>query len=279
MSKFDFHVHCYPEYLAGRALAAMAADADTQTNGTWDDQLRYMGRHNCSHCAVLNMATSPHSMHKVNMFALEIVRPGQMIMGSVHPKAENAIEELEWLYEQGIRGIKLHTGYQHFDFDDPANFPIYRRIGELGMITSIHCGPFFEDKEHLVWPSTVARAIEQFQGAPFVCAHMGGVSPDHPEFSILRDMPVYVDTALAPHLMTKEQFGRAVQELGVGRVLYGTDMPWENPEKLTDWIDEALAAYPEIHRGRIYYRNAMALCRKLMPERQNWWIEDDYIFQ
>lgn len=274
MSKFDFHVHCFPEKLAGRALSSVPSAASTaRSDATWEGQLRYMASSDCRRCAVLNIAVTPRSMHNVNLFAVEINRPGQLVLGSVHPMAENALEELDWLYEQGIRGIKLHTGYQQYDFDDPAAFPVYRRIGELGMLTLVHCGPFFKTNDRVIWPSTMARAVEQFRGTPFVAAHMGGVSVDHPEYPILKDLPIYVDTALSPLRMTQEQFARSVEELGVDRVLFGTDMPWQDPEKLAHWIDEALKDKPQSWRDKIYYENAMALCRKLLPDQQQWWTE------
>lgn len=275
MAVFDFHVHCFPAFLAERAVASMSGVAGPQTDGTWEGQLQYMAGHGIRRCTVLNMATTPASMHNVNLFAVESMRPGYAVFGSVHPQAENAIEELEWLYQSGIRGVKLHTGYQRFRLDDPVYFPLYRRIGELGMATVVHCGPFFKDRENLVFPSVVARVIDCFQGAPFVCAHMGGIHVDHPEFSILRDMPVYVDTALSPRLMKQERFLRAVQELGEKRVLFGTDMPWEDPERLIQWIDAALLPDPAIHAEALYYDNAVKLCEQLLPEECCRWQEQD----
>lgn len=275
MVKFDFHVHCYPRHLAKKAMSAVPTGADAQTDATWEGQLEFMKNSDFKRAAILNIAASPHSMHSVNSFALEINRPDQLIMGSVHPMAEDALAELDRLYENGIRGIKLHTGYQQYDFDDPAAFPVYRRIGELGMVTLIHCGPFFKASNWIVWPGTLARAIDQFRGAPFVAAHMGGVRPDHPEFGLLKDMPVYVDTALASIRMDQEQFAMAVEELGVDRVLYGTDMPWQDPRKLVAWIEEALADKPQEYREKIFYHNAMKLCRKLMPEHLELWMDDE----
>lgn len=278
MSTFDFHVHCYPELLARKALQAMTIFTSSfQTDGTWDRQWEYMARHDVPHCTVLNVATRPKTMHNVNLYALESMLPNQLIFGSVHPQAENAIEELEWLYAQGIRGVKLHTGYQVFNFDDPAYFPLYRRIGELGMATSIHCGPFFEDRDHLVYPSVVARAIDQFQGAPFICAHMGGIHPDHPDFKLLCDMPVYVDTALASHMMNQEQFYQFVMEFGNERILFGTDMPWENPEDLIKWMRPVIMNTDDINADMIYYDNAMELCRKLVPEQWAQWKKNDVV--
>lgn len=274
MPKFDFHVHCYPRHLARRAVSAVPTGADAQTDATWEGQLKFMAETEFKHAAILNIAASPHSMHSVNSFALEITRPDQLVFGSVHPFAENALEELDWLYENGIRGIKLHTGYQQYEFDDPAAFPVYRRIGELGMVTLIHCGPFFKNRDHVIWPQTIARAIDQFKGAPFVAAHMGGVKPDHPDFALVKEMPVYVDTALASIRMNQEQFAYAVEELGVDRVLYGTDMPWQDPRKLVAWIDEALASKPQEYRDKIYCRNAMELCRKLMPENSFFCLDE-----
>lgn len=277
MSTFDFHAHCFPEFLAKRAVTAIPFITQSQGDGTWDDLLALMKRHDVPHCVGLNMATRPNTMHKVNLFAVSSMRPGHAVFGSVHPDAPDAIAELEWLYEQGIRGVKLHTGYQVFDFDNPRYFDIYRKIGELGMATTIHCGPFLDTTEHLVYPGVVAKAIDCFDGAPFVCAHMGGVDPDHPEFELLKSLPVYVDTALAHRMMTREQFARFVVEFGNDRVLFGTDMPWENPETLIRWMNPVFREHPEINARAIFYDNAMELCSRIAPEKWARWRENDFV--
>lgn len=53
-------------------------------------------------------------------------------------------------------------------------------------------------------------------------------------------MPVYADTAPAPLLMSQEQLLRFVKEFGSERILFGTDMPWENPEEQIRWMNPVI---------------------------------------
>ena len=52
--------------------------------------------------------------------------------------------------------------------DEPCCEPIFRKIGELGMMTVIHGGRSIRTKEFPVLPRAVARYIDCFQGAPVV---------------------------------------------------------------------------------------------------------------
>ncbi len=125
------------------------------------------------------------------------------------------------------------------------------------MITLVHCGPSAKSNAHLVWPSTVARAIEAFNGAPFICAHMGGINYMHPEFAVLQELPVFVDTALATRYMNSEQFAQMVSLLGVHRVLFGSDLPWGDYAETMDLVEHA--PLTEEEKRAILFGNAYNL--------------------
>lgn len=224
----DFHVHCFPDALAPRAVGSVKDRTDNGMDGTLDSQKRWMARQKISYSVILNMASRPDAMDNVNRFALSCAAPGLIPFGSVHPDAANAIETVEELHHLGIRGIKFHTAHQRFQFDNDAYRPLYRRIGALGLITLVHCGVSSRSPDYQVYPVHVARVIDCFQGAPFVAAHMGGITPTHPEFKLLTELPVYVDTALMERRITPAGLNEAVNILGVQRVLFGSDLPWGN---------------------------------------------------
>lgn len=116
-------------------------------------------------------------MHHVNDFAVSVNgMAGKVIsFASIHPHAPDAAEEVERLYSLGIRGIKFQPIRQGFFMDEPCCEPIFRKIGELGMMTVIHGGRSIRTKEFPVLPRTVARYIDCFQGAPVVLSHLGGM--------------------------------------------------------------------------------------------------------
>ena len=256
----DFHVHCYPAFLAKRAVDSVKENY-YQVDGTLDTQREWMRQHHVEKSVLLNMATRPDTMANVNRFAAQSTCEEFIPFGSVHPAAKNALQEVEYLYQQGIRGIKFHTGHQNFDFDDTKNTPLYRKIGSLGMATIVHCGDSAKSPNHLVLPHTVARVIDAFQGAPFICAHMGGIDMNSHELDLLKQMPVLVDTALAIRRMEAKEFGLMVRELGVERVLFGSDHPWGDFFRTRDMVENSDLTATE--KKEIFYGNAVSLLNRI----------------
>lgn len=259
----DFHVHCFPESLAKRAVDSVPFASGHKLSGTLKGQLDFMERTGMKGCALLHMASRPDTQRNVNMFARSTMGPGRFVFGSVHPAAEDAAGQVHWLYDQGIRGIKFHTGHQDFDFDDPAWVPLYREIGRLGMAVLVHCGASAKSSRHLVWPHTVARVIDAFAGAPVICAHMGGVSPGQEAFSLLCSLPVYVDTALTPRMMDAKTLAQAVEGLGCGRVLFGSDLPWADFSQTLKLVQEAASHAPYLDWDAVARKNAEHLAQCL----------------
>ena len=163
------------------------------------------------------------------------------------------------MYEQGLRGVKFHTAHQLFNFDDPKYLPLYRHIGELGMVTLVHCGFSVRSADYPVWPDTVARVIEAFDGAPFIAAHMGGINGDDPRFELLRQMPVLVDTAMIRRRATPAELADLSAALGMERVLFGSDLPWASWQEAYGAVTEAAACRPDFDLEAVLWRNAQAL--------------------
>lgn len=260
---FDFHAHCFPPALAQKAVDAVKNNNPNKLGGTLAAQQDFMAARGVSGCALLHMATRPQTMHKVNAFALSTFGPDRFVFGSVHPDAPDALQELDWLWEHGFRAVKFHTGHQQFAFDDPKYLPLYRRIGAMGMLTLVHCGPSVKSSRNLVYPETVASVIEAFGGAPFICAHMGGLEGRSWDLSLLQQLPVYVDTALADRWMTPELLAEEILTLGSHRVLFGTDLPWASFDSVLALVREAAALAPGIDLQAILESNARSLIRSL----------------
>jgi len=250
----DAHVHCFPDRLARRAVGSVAMSAGPEADGTLRGELLRQKKYGICKSVLLHMASRPDTMESVDRFALDSRGETFCALGSVHPFAPDAMEMVERLHAQGVPGVKFHTGHQRFDLDDPRCRPLYRRIGALGMAVVVHCGSSVRSPDHWVWPETVARVIDCFQGAPLVCAHMGGGSLDEKQMDLLCSLPVYVDTALMAERMPAEEFSRRVCRIGADRVLFGTDAPWGRTGDAIRLIRDAVSSWEE--RRAIFSGNA-----------------------
>lgn len=175
----DAHTHCFPDALAPRALSKTDLYGGVyETDATISGQIRLAEKEGLRKVVVLHVANRPDSMHHVNDFAVSVNgMAGKVIsFASIHPHAPDAAEEVERLYSLGIRGIKFQPIRQGFFMDEPCCEPIFRKIGELGMMTVNPRRPL-HSHEGISRPAaaTVARYIDCFQGAPVVLSHLGGM--------------------------------------------------------------------------------------------------------
>ena len=140
----DFHTHCFPDKIAEKAIEILRKRSGITRpfhNGTVNGLLALQKGDGVDYSVVLNIATNPHQQESVNNFAIFLKNVDGIIpFGSVHPDSPDALNELERLAANGIKGVKLHPDYQGFFVNDEKLFPIYEKIASLGMITLFHCG-------------------------------------------------------------------------------------------------------------------------------------------
>ena len=89
---------------------------------------------------ILPIATKPAQQSIINSWAKEIMNERVYAYGSVHPDAEDALDELEHIKQSGLFGVKLHPEYQLFYPDDEKLFPIYEKACELKLPVVFHGG-------------------------------------------------------------------------------------------------------------------------------------------
>ncbi len=260
----DFHTHAFADALAPRAIASLSTASGGSipcTDGTTAGLLRCMDSQQVDHSVLLTIATKPKQQTRINDWTAEQNRqyPNRITaFGSVHPDAPDVMEELERIHSLGLKGIKLHPEYQHFDVDEPRMLPIYRKIASLGLITVLHAGQdiaFMPPAK--ASPAQLARALSAFDGAPVVAAHFGGYIQWDQVYEKLCTLPVYLDTSFCfgriPHPLAQG----IVEKHGTDHILFGTDLPWSDARterRLIESLD--LSA---VDREKIFFRNAARL--------------------
>lgn len=227
----DFHTHCFPDALASRAIAQLSYAAGglfPYTDGTADGLRERMRQEGVDYAAVMNIATNPHQMHKVNDFAASLAGADSRLIpfGSVHPDAPDALDEVDRIASMGLRGIKFHPEYQGFYVDEERMRPLYRKISEKGLIVLFHagCDLGFASPYHGM-PENMARAL-RWLDTPVVAAHWGGIAAWDSVLSCLAGLPLYLDTSMGYACVPREAALRIAEKHGTDRLLFGTDTPW-----------------------------------------------------
>ena len=257
----DFHTHCFPDALAGRALEKLTKIAGIApiTDATVSGSIRYMDKCGIDKAVVCNIATNPRQQTNVNNFALSLVGNPRLIpLGSVHPDGDCIPEELERLKKGGIRGIKLHPDYMGYDVDSPAFMRVFRMIEESGMFVIIHagCDPYSPDHCHAS-PLMIRRVVEACPTLRLVAAHFGSNMMWDGVEKYLVGKNLWIDTSLTAHGLKPEQAKRIIDGHDPERILFASDMPWSDPKSEADYIRSL--GYDDARLEAIFHVNAEKL--------------------
>jgi len=229
----DFHAHAFPARVAPHAMAALGECSGGMrpfTDGTAAALTAVASACGISKSVLLNIATNEKQQTAVNDFAASVNSKSIEAFGSVYPLAANAADELRRISALGLKGIKLHPDYQQFFVDDARVLPLYALAAELGLITVFHAGVDIGLFEPVYCPpERLARALPAFGGGVVVAAHFGGYMQWHEVERHLVGREVYFDTSYCAGRMPIVQARRIVQNHGVKRILFGTDLPWGDP--------------------------------------------------
>lgn len=226
----DFHTHCFPEKIAGKAvekLSFASGGLKYYTDGTLSGLKCLMKEQGVDKAVVLNIATNAHQQASVNDFAASINNNCDIFaFGSVFPYSENIIEELERIKELGLKGVKFHPDYQGFNVDDIKMKPVYKKISELSLITVFHAGVDYGfAPPYGATPDKMARAIEWFS-SPVIAAHWGGVDCGKEVCEQLCGRDIYFDLSFGYGTLPKYYAEKIIEKHGTDKLLFGTDSPW-----------------------------------------------------
>ena len=230
----DFHAHVYPEKIAMRA-AQSTGDfymIPMKHEGSVKNLLESGDEGGVKRFVVQSVATTPAQVTSINNFIAQECRehPDRLIgLGTLHPKMENASEEIERCIALGLHGIKIHPDIQQFLMDDPAMFPIYDQLqGRLPML--IHCGDYRYPYSH---PERLAHVLDEFPKLDVVAAHFGGWSLWDLAKEYLQGRRCWLDTSSSFAFLGKVRSRELIEAYGPERIVFGLDFPmWNHKDEL-----------------------------------------------
>lgn len=266
---FDFHTHAFADAIAERAMASLlnttknspeTENMTAYTDGTISGLRCLMAEKSVDKALLLPIATKPTQQTTINNWAAAVMGGDLYCCGTVHPDAENAVEEVERIKSLGLCGIKLHPEYQFFRPDDERLFPIYCKAAEMGLFVVFHAGwdPIGKD-EILAPPRSFAYIAEKFPDLTIVAAHVGGMKLfDEVEDCLAGKFDnVYFDTGAVADYIKSEQLFRIIEKHGADKILFASDAPWDDPLKEAEMINSSPLSDKE--KNMIFYENAERL--------------------
>ena len=226
----DFHCHVYPD-----AIAPKAADSirefyhlgDDAMDGRVETLLEYGTRAGVDKFVILPVALRPSRTRHINDFILEQVEkePRFYGYGTIHAGMENLCEEVEYIMDKGLRGLKMHPDSQVFAIDDPRLFPVYDMIGDKLPIL-FHMGDNRYDYSH---PARLRKVLELFPKLRVIAAHFGGYSMYETAAELLSDKDCFFDVSSSLMFMEEGVAEGYINRYGAERLVYGSDFPMWDP--------------------------------------------------
>ena len=231
MRIIDFHTHVYPDSIAMKAADNVRAFYDGIGNDAIDGSVHTLLEHadtaGISEFAILPVATKPERTRHINEFIIResSAQPRFYGFGTVHADMDGLMDEVAFIIENGLRGIKIHPDYQTFAIDDPRMYPVYEEIqGKLPVI--FHMGDLRYDYSH---PARLRRIMELFPNLRVVAAHFGGYQMRDVAKEVLTDTHCLFDTSSSLMFMEPGVAEKYIRHYGAERFLYGTDFPMWDP--------------------------------------------------
>ena len=260
----DFHTHAFPDSLAPRAISSLVnkGGINPYDDGTISGLVDVMDCEGVDISVILNIATKPEQETNVNNFALSLTNHNRVIgLGSVFPKSETSLSEVERLKAGGVKGIKMHPEYQNFDILDEGMFPLYEKCAELSILIQMHTGgDVAYSAPYHTSPQKLEKLVSMFPKTTFVFAHMGGYEMWHNAADILTHHDnMYIDTSMINTIakIDNDDAKRIIENVGEDRVVFGSDMPWGMPSHSMNKI-LSLKLGKDVE-DKIFYKNAVKL--------------------
>ena len=226
----DFHSHVYPDAIAPKAAESIRVfyhlGNDTM-DGTVDMLLKQGTKAGIEKFVILPVAMRPDRTRHINDFILEQLpnQPRFYGFGTIHAAMDNITDEVQYIMDKGLRGIKMHPDSQVFAIDDARLFPAYEMLqGKLPVI--FHMGDLRFDYSHT---AKLRRILELFPQLEVIAAHFGGYTMYETAYEELKHKDCYFDVSSSLMFMDEGVAEKYINRYGAERFVYGSDYPMWDP--------------------------------------------------
>ena len=232
MHIIDIHTHIYPNAIARKAAASIREFYRLSTqelDGTADTLLEKGTQAGIDRFVVLPVAVRPDKVRHINDFIRdEVSREKRFIgFGTVHAGQNAIADEVRYIMDKGLKGIKMHPDVQSFAIDDLRLFPAYEEAqGKLPVL--LHMG---DTRYNYSYPIRLRRVLDLFPRLQVIGAHFGGYSMYETAYELLRDKDCIFDVSSSLMFMEGGVAEKYINAYGAERLAFGSDYPLWEPAK------------------------------------------------
>jgi len=264
----DAHVHVFPDSLFEAIRRWFDRHAwPIRYRLSAPQVIEFLFARGIRHIVALHYAHKPGISRDLNAFAAALVNEylGVTALATVFPGEPDDLAILEEAFGMGLRGVKLHSHVQCFEFETPTMHRIYDLCSFHGKPMVIHAGrepksPAYGcDPYILCGADRIRRILRSHPDLRLCIPHLG-----FDEFGAYDAMVQEFDTLWLDTTMTLGGYFMKdppldLAKLRSDRILYGTDFPnipyaWDRELKQLQRLD-----LPPQTLERILWRNAVDL--------------------
>ncbi len=263
MKIIDFHTHVYPEKIAQKATENVIGFYGLTEGlggliGTSDVLINSGKKAGIENFVILPVALKAETVRHVNEAALNEVHlhPEFFGFGTIHIDMDDILDEIDFIKNSNLKGVKIHPDTQRFNIDDERLFPMYEAIsGKLPIM--IHCGDPRYDYSH---PRRLRYVLDNFPNLTAIGAHLGGWMLFDEALELLKPTNCFVDICSSRMFVEKGKMEKYINAYGADRVLFGSDFPIWDPQKEAEAFLELDISYTD--KEKIAHKNALYLLKE-----------------
>ena len=111
----DIHTHAFPDHIAPKAIPTLEKEGGIKAylNGTVAALLDSMDRAGVEQSVLCSIATRPEHFDPILEWSKAIRSERIEPFPSLHPEDPQLLEHLQLIHDEGFKGGKMHSYYQH----------------------------------------------------------------------------------------------------------------------------------------------------------------------
>lgn len=227
----DCHMHVWPDHIAAAMQAQRPAGLPVRYDGTLSGLLRTLDEAGIDKGVALGVGIKASVVARTNEFIGTVPRDRLIPFGTVHPDLPVA-ENLKYLQDNGIVGVKLHPLFQALSLGDPRVHDILAALAEAGMPVVTHVGAG-EDEEanNRGAPHLLRKLADSLPTLKLIACHYGGYHRlDEAEEHVVGSS-VTLETSWPPTIAELDpgRIAALLRRHGTDRVVFGSDWPMTDP--------------------------------------------------
>ncbi len=263
MKIVDVHTHCFPDFLAERAMDALCSSSDIKAyhNGTLNGLIKSMDNAGITKSVIQSIATRPSQTENILDWSLEIKSDRIEPFISIHPEYKEYDTILKKARDNGLIGVKVHPHYQSFMINDEKYFYLYEAYCKYNFIVLFHAGadiafPGYDN-------ASVARLInvlDRFPQMRLILAHYGAYREWDEVYEKIAGRDVYIETSFILEERGEDMFLKILKKHPKDKILFGTDSPWLEQKNAVKLVEES--DIDKDLKEKVFYKNYSMLLNK-----------------